>query len=479
LIAKESRAATLSARDAIAVAPAVGLFLGLVVYELLLNPTWVSDDGDEGAYFLMSRNVWHYGAPLLDQSGSAHWSASWSPGLSILLAPLGALPMEPSALSERVVIGLTGVAFLALAYVWMRRHLALSPHWAGLATICVAAFYALARVGALVLTDAPAAAALVGGVILLRRGRHRTGLALLLLAAILRPINIAALAAALAWLLLIHQKRRVSPAAAVTVLGALAVFAIMLAAGGFRGYVSQFAHPEGPGGIRQTVIDQSKELSWYPLGWFRAGEFAAGNDVTKAFLKLISIGLLTLATVVAVRRRLWLEAMIVAATGAVLLAYRTTGAGEARYLIPLSPFFVGAIFAGFRLYLRALAAPVAAAAALAAVAGGIHYYASATPSKAAFEAEVDAKRGAYRWVRVHVPRSAEVVAVNDIQSFLYSGHATVTEIRSFAPGHTFVVRMPPDSWEARHLLDGYRGHAVYRRGEVSIVQVDARTAPAG
>ena len=117
-------------------------------------------------------------------------------------------------------------------------------------------------------------------------------------------------------------------------------------------------------------------------------------------MKLLSLGLLVLAAVVAVRRRLWLEAMIVAATIAVLLVYRTDGAGEARYLIPLSPFFIGAIFAGFRLLPRPWAAPVVAAlAAFAAVVGGIHYYAVVTPSTATFDAEVAARRGAYRWVK--------------------------------------------------------------------------------
>jgi hypothetical protein len=112
------RTSTIVRREFIAVALAVALFLGLVLHEFLLNPTWIGDDGDDGAYFLMSRNVWHYGAPLLDQSGSAHWSSSWSPGLSILLAPFGALPTAPSVVAERIVVMLTGVVFLVLSYAW-------------------------------------------------------------------------------------------------------------------------------------------------------------------------------------------------------------------------------------------------------------------------------------------------------------------------------------------------------------------------
>src|SRR5262245_32931517 len=99
-------------REFLAVLPAVALFLGMVLHQILLYPTWVGDEGDDGAYFLMSRNVWHYGAPLLDQSGSAHWSDSWSPALSLLLSPLGALPMSASVVAERIAVMLTGVAFL-------------------------------------------------------------------------------------------------------------------------------------------------------------------------------------------------------------------------------------------------------------------------------------------------------------------------------------------------------------------------------
>jgi Glycosyltransferase family 87 len=479
LTVEGSRTAIPTRSDAVAVAPAVALFLGLAVHQILLNPTWVGDDGDDGAYFLMSRNVWRYGAPLLDQSGSAHWSISWSPGLSILLAPLGALPMAPSVVAERIVVMLTGVAFLVLGYAWMRRQLGLSRLWAGLATACVAATYALTRVGGLVLSDVPAAAAVMGGVVLLRRGRTRAGLALLALAAVVRPVNVVALAAAIAWLLLTHRRRRLFLAAAAAALAATAVIAIVLAAVGHRGYLSQIAHP-GPGGVSQTFVQQAKGLSWYPLGWF--GSSPTLHDGARVSLKLLSLGLLVLAAAVALRRRLGLETMIVAATIAVLLVYRTSGAGEARYLIPLSPFFVGAIFAGVRLRPHAWAFPVAALAASAAIAGDIHYYETVTPSAATFNAEVAARKGAYLWVKMHAARNSEVVALNDLQSFLYSGHPTVTAIRNFAPGRTFVVRMPPrassDSWAAQHILDGFRGHEVYRRGAVSVVQVDARRAPA-
>lgn len=481
MIAKGSRGATLSARDAIAVAPAVGLFLGLAAYEIVLHRTWVGDVGDEAAYFLMSKNIWRYGAPLLDQDGSAQWSTTWSPGLSALLGPFGALPMGPSVVVERIVVALSGVAFLVLGYVWMRRQLDLSPVWAGAATACVAANYALVRAGALVLSDVPAAAALMGGVVLLRSGRSRAGLALLVGAAVLRPINIAVLGAALAWLVLEHRRRPTRAAAIAAVAGAGVVLTILLAAGGLRGYYSQFTRP-GDGGISRTLVEQSKALTWYPLGWFKGDAFSNPHGVERALLKLVSLGLLVLAAMVAVRRRLLLEAMIVAATMVVLLVYRAGGADEARYLIPLSPFFIGAILAGFReLPWPSAASAVAALAACAAVVGGIHFYAAVTPSTARVTAEVSARRGAYRWVKEHVPKGSEVVAYNDLQAFLYSHHPTATAIRHFSPGHTFVVLVPPglEAGESEHILDGFRGHEVYRRREVSVVQVDARTAPAG
>jgi len=479
LIAKESRAATLSARDAIAVAPAVALFLGLAAYEIVLHRAWVGDVSDEAAYVLMNRNIWRYGAPLLDQEGSAQWSTTWSPGLSVLLGPFGALPMGPSVVVERILVALSGVAFLVLGYIWMRRQLDLSRVWAGIATACVAANYALVRAGALVLSDVPAAAALIGGVVLLRRGRSRAGLILLVGAAILRPINIAVLGAALAWLVLRHDRR--PRAVAIAAVAAAGLFAILLAAGGFRGYYSQFTSP-GDGGISRTFVEQSKALTWYPLGWFQGDAFSNPHGVERALLKLLSLGLLVLAGVVAVRRRLVLEAMIVAATVLVLLVYRAGGADEARYLIPLSPLYIGAIFAGFRLVSRPWAASVVAAlAACAAVVGGVHFYATVTPSTVTVSADVSARSGAYRWVKEHVPRGSEVVAYNDLQAFLYSDHPTATRIRHFSPGHTFVVQVPPglDTRESEHILDGFRGHEVYRRGKVSIVQVDARTAPAG
>jgi hypothetical protein len=472
-VLRGSRKPILSGRDAVAVAPAIALFLGLALHEILLNPTWVGDDTDDGAYLLMSRNIWRFGAPLLNQSGSAHWSSTWSPAMSILFAPFGALPMGPSVVAERIAVVFLGVVFLLVGYVWMRHELALSRIQAGLATICVAGTYALARNGALVLSDVPAAAALVGGIVFLRRDRTRVGVGLLVLSALIRPINVAALAAAVVWILLRHRPRA---ALLVGTVGAIGAVMIVVAVGveGGGGYFSQVAHP-GVGGIPRTLVDQAKGLSWYPLGWFSV---PTPHGAARIPLKLVSFGLLGLVAFVAHRRRLHLEAMIVTAILAVLLVFPGTGASDARYLIPFSPLFVGAIFAGLALRGHGWTVSLAAVAAAAAIAGDVYFYQAHTPSAAVFNAQVAAKKGAYRWVKGHVAPAAEVVALNDIQSFLYSGHVTLTGIQGFRPGQTFVIRMPPrtplEVWHAAHILDGFRGRQVYRRGSISVVRVDAR-----
>jgi hypothetical protein len=461
-------------RELPGVLPAVAVLLGLVLYQIVLNPTWVGD-ADDGAYFLMSRNVWHYGVPLLNQNGSAHWSSSWSPALSFLLAPLGALPMAASVVAERVAVLVAGVAFLLLGYCWMRRDLGLSRLYAGIATTCVAASFTLVRVSSLVLSDAPAAVAVMAGIVLFRRDRWRTGLACFAVGALIRPINAAVFVAAVVWLSLTHPVgRKLLVPAAIAVAGALALFAIALALGGFRGYLSQIANP-GQGGVTQTLVDQVKELTWYPLGWFSP----VSEGSFRIVLKLVSAGLFVLAAVVAVRRRLVLESMVVAATVVVLLVYRTTGTGDARYLIPLSPLFVGAIVAGFQLRPREWILPVVAGAAAAVVAADLYFFVNHTPY--ALDRNVGAKMSAYLWVKAHVPPTSGVVALNDLQSFLYSGHTTFTALRDVAPGQVFVIRMPvsqTDSWAEAHILAGHRGREVYRRGTVSVVEVDTRRSAA-
>jgi hypothetical protein len=455
----------------------VALFVALVVHQILLDPTWVGDDGDDGAYFLMSRNVWHYGAPLLNQGGSAHWSSSWSPVLPLLLSPLGALPMAAGIVTERLVVMAAGIVFLVLGYTWMRSVLKLSRPYAGIATACVAVMFALVRVSARVFSDVPAAAALLGGVVLLRRGRTGAGLALLALAALIRPINVAALVAAIIWLLLTRKGSRALYVVTGVALSVTAVtIGVAIVLGGYRGYFHEIANP-GNGGVRETLVEQAKALSWYPWSWF---SWPTAHGAARVFLKLASVGLLGLAGLVALRRRLALEALIVAVTVAVLLVYRTTSAGEARYLIPLAPLFVGAIFAGFQLLPRRAPLAITAIAGAAAIAAGLHEYVKDTPSSTTVDASVDAKKGAYQWVRSHVVAGSQLVALNDVQAFLYTGHATRRSIRKPVPGRTLVIRMPPaaasDAWAEQHILDGLRGRLVYRRGSVSVVEIDAPKA---
>src|SRR5207244_11507495 len=143
LILSRSSHARIELSDAAAAAPAIAVFVSLVLYRILLDPTWVGDLSDEGGYFLMSRNVWRYGLPVLNESGSQYWSHSFSPAVSVLLAPLGALPMAAAVLLERLAVMLSGVAFLSFAYDWMRRDVQLDRFWAALVLMCTAVSYSL------------------------------------------------------------------------------------------------------------------------------------------------------------------------------------------------------------------------------------------------------------------------------------------------------------------------------------------------
>jgi len=457
----------------------LGLLVGLVLYELVPAPTWIGNAGDDGAYYLMSRNVWHYGAPLLDQSGSAHWSSSWSPVLSLLLSPLGALPMGAAVIAERSVVLLSGLAFLLLSYSWLRREAGLDRLWAAAVTTLVAVTYPLVRASALVMSDVPSAALLAAGVVLMRRERIRAGLAALLLAALIRPIAGVALVAAVVWLVVRLRRRpqgfRLRPIVLGLVAACVVAVVAVIAVGGFTGYFSQIVHP-GAGGVGRTIVQQVKQLTWYPVSWFVGGDTL--YSYLRVVLKLLSLALAFLAVVGARRRGLGLEAAIVGATVAVLVVYRATTASEERYLIPLTPFVIGAIAIELSRRTRVWTG-AAALLCLAGLASNLHTFAVDAPSPAAYRADVAERRRAYDWVRTHVARGAEVVAINDVQSFLYTKHPTDTSIVRFAPRRTFVIRIPypppaPDAWHSEHLLDGYRGQVVYRNGPISVVQVTGR-----
>ena len=432
----------------------------------------------------MSRNIWHYGAPLLDQSGSAQWSTSWSPGLSILLAPLGALPMATEHRRRTCRSALTGVVFLVLGYVWMRRQLGLSPTLGrardGLRR-CELCARASRRTGDVGCSRGGSA----------RRWRDppplpsgsRAGLALLVVAAVLRPVNVAALAAALAWLLLVHRKRRLSRAAAITASSAQwrCLRSCSPRAASAATY-SQFAHPAGSGGIREDPHRPVEGAELVPPRLV-SGRRTRGIGRRHASLLEADLGRPSLAgncgrcATAAVaggddRRRHRCSAARLqddrrrrspVSHSALTVLYR----GDLRRVPSLSP----------RPWAGRSAWPLSPRSR--AVAGGIHYYASVTPSKAEVRCRGRGEEG-----RLSLGEGARSPALGSggrerrpvipLQRSPHR-HGDSTLRRRV---DTFVVRAPPGLVRSSgHILDGFRGHEVYRRGEVSVVQVDARTAP--
>src|SRR5207253_4054768 len=115
--------------------------------------------------------------------------------------------MASAVLLERLAVMLSGVAFLSFAYDWMRRDVQLARFWAALVLMCTAVSYSLVEDAAAVLSDVPAAAALMGGIVLLRRNRLPAGVAALALAAAIRPVNLVVFGAVLVWLAVSERKR--------------------------------------------------------------------------------------------------------------------------------------------------------------------------------------------------------------------------------------------------------------------------------
>jgi hypothetical protein len=458
------------AREALPAAPAAGLFTGLALYRLLPTATWVGDVYDEGGYFLMSRNVWEYGRPLLDQTGEARWPRSWSPALSVLLSPFGALPMDAAVVAERVVILLTGIALIAVAFLWLRE-LGLSRAWAGTAAACIAAGYPLVVNGSRVLSDVPAAAALLAGVLLLRRGRLAWGTGLVALAGLLRPVNLAPLAAVALWLLLEHRSRRVVGGLAVT--GALVIGLIVgqVATGGFRGYFEQIGETRLPG----RIYVQGKTMLTRSGGESIAGAWSGQTLLTEVrpLLTVAFVALLVAAAVGLWRRRALLEALVIGATVAALLFYPAGSASLSRYLIPIAPLLIGGIAAAFA-GRGATWTAVAAAGAALALASDVWLFHRATPSPGTAEARVASWHAAYGWIRTHAGEQARVVASNDIRAFLYSGHPAVRTLGDFPPGRTFLID-PARYFETRvsdRPRSSVRGRIVFRRGAIEILRVD-------
>jgi branched-chain amino acid transport system permease protein len=97
--------------------------------------------------------------------------------------------------------------------------------------------------------------------------------------------------AAICWLLLTHWGgRALLIGVGVAAVATAALISIAVLPGVYRGYLSEVASP-GEGGVTRTFVDQAKELTWYPWGWFSPTTHGAA----RAFLKLLSLGLLALA----------------------------------------------------------------------------------------------------------------------------------------------------------------------------------------
>jgi hypothetical protein len=450
--------------EVLAVAPAVALFLGMVLYRILLTPTWVGDDGDDGAYFLMSRNVWRHGLPVLNQTGVQHWSSMWSPALSILLAPAALLPLGAAVVVERVLVMLAGVAAIVLAYVWLRRDCSLERRWAAGACLCLGAGFVFVFVGSVIFSDAPAAAALLAGIILLRRRHLKSGVALLALAAALRPVNVAALAAAVVWIVLTERRRRVYVAAAAGAAAAAAVGAAALALGGFSGYLAQLRDRASSGNRTfHSIVLAGKEI-------FTGGATLPGpGALHRLFVVLLAVAVLGLW-----QRRMALEALVICATFAALLFYSAPGFSTGRYLLPVLPLLVGAATAVLQSRGRTVGAAAAALAALVLVGDVIRFH-QVTPSRARATAVVQQRRTVYRWVARNVDPKAKLVSFLDIQTFLYSHH-TATDSAAGARPRWYFIDFPakPAAYLRHAILPAFRTVRVFHDGDLSVFRLVAR-----
>jgi hypothetical protein len=460
-----------SRRDAYAVAPAVGLMLGLGLHHILLAPTWIGEGYDDGGYFLMSRNVWRYGRPVLDQHGSAQWPRSWSPALSLILSPFGALPMDAAIVTERVAVLLSGAAFVLLAYLWMRE-LGVRRTWAAVGSACVAGAFPTVNAASSVLSDLPAAAALLGGILCLRRGRLAQAMAWLTLAALLRPINGVVLAAAAVWLLLQRPSRRV-----VLGVGALAtvvagLVAVQFAAGGFSRYLTQLTTGANTGSVPTRLYHNGKAMVTGATGETLAGVWGTRTllDHVRPLLTVAFVLLVAAAAIGFWRRRALLEALVIVATVAVLLVY-PSGPSLTRYLIPLAPLLVGGIAVALQ-DRRRVVVVAAAAAAFVALASDVRLYDKLTGNRFAPERSVAAKRAVYRWVRADLPRSAKLVSWNDIQTFLYTDRPATRSLEGYVPGRTYDIDPFPLAPFRRLGLERFRIRTVFRAGPITVVRID-------
>jgi hypothetical protein len=464
-------------------APALLLYLALVLYLIWLAPSWVGDGYDDGGYYLMSRNVWRFGWPVLDQTGVPLHSTTWSPALSLLLSPLGALPMRLGIPAERLFVALTGAGLLMLSFIWLRREVGLNRRWAAAALVCLATAPALLRLGSVIMSDIPSAFLLMGGILLLRRGRAVWGTTALVGAYALRPIYLAVLVVAVAWLFWQDRRREAWRAALAGGTG-VAAWTVVFHSSGYLGFVLQ-RNLEDPSAGRVGITDLALRVV-SKLGQIATGEapqlvagaFQSRTLVSHASSALIVLSVLSLVAVIVGfwRRHLSLEAMACAAILAVVLIWPWD---SNRFLVALAPLMVGGFAAaltdrGWRW------GAVAVAAVGFASAGSLQQYRVLTPTRAAQAEHVAQLERVYGWVRTHAQPTDIVLTYADIQCYIYSGHPATRELAAFTPGRTYVVSVPYGSFVHpgldldQRLLSGFAGKVVYQDGAVVVLKADAR-----
>jgi hypothetical protein len=471
--------------EAIAVAIPALLAFGLMLYRISVVPTLVGDAYDEGGYYLMSRNMWLHGTPLLDQGGSGVWSTTWSPALSFVLSPLAGLGLNAGVVAERVAVALCAVAWITISYVWMRRTVGLTTRWAAVACACLATLPQLAWLGSSILSDVPAATALWAGIVLVRAGRTGRGAAAFALAAAFRVVDIALVAVIPVWLFLSGRRRASLAAAAIgcCCAGAWGLFWLLH---GTTGYLTQLRrrNPTDPSSgtialseLPHRALTSLRHVALESPG-FPAGIFDSAHLRAHAYplLAVLSVALLVCAAAGIWKRRLILEALVALVTLAVVSIWP---ADPARFVLPLAPLVIGAAAVALAESPGRFARPLAAAAAAVVLAGNLHEYWAVTPSRASSRQRVADVRAAYAWLRHHAPRGATVITPNDVQTFLYSTHPATSSEAAFRPGRTYVVGFVAAATAASKepgfaLLRRFEGKIVFHNDSATILRARRR-----